>query len=68
MRYVSNSDFLACINKRRYASEDEAKAMKKIREDKTENLVLRVYLCPNCEGFHLTSKPEKKYVSSLVDS
>ena len=45
-----------CLSKDRYASQGRAEAAIPRREAKTGK-VLRLYQCPYCGGYHLTSKP-----------
>lgn len=40
-----------CTRKRRYRTEDQARAVNKGQ---------RPYKCPHCQGWHLTSKPLRK--------
>jgi hypothetical protein len=44
-----------CLNKRLYVSLKEAIKVLKHREKKTKKK-LRIYKCPCCKGYHLTSK------------
>ena len=44
-----------CLDKKLYITYDEAlKALK--RRQKMTKLNLRIYKCPHCKGYHLTSK------------
>ena len=51
-------------NKNRYKSEHEAKRVK-ISAEKQRSVRLRIYLCPDCHGWHLTSdisrEPKREY-------
>lgn len=49
--------------KRRYASEAEGKtawadSLRAIEQGMATNPPTRVYLCPHCDGWHLTTKPQ----------
>lgn len=44
-----------CLNKRLYITKQEALNALKRRQSKTDKM-LRVYKCPICKGYHLTSK------------
>ena len=46
-----------CLTKDRYSSQESAQLTIQRRETKSGKL-LRVYQCPFCGGYHLTSKPE----------
>lgn len=57
MRYERNG---ACRTKRRYRSWNEAQdALTQIRRKDRKQKPVRVYDCPQCHGYHLTSKPEQ---------
>jgi hypothetical protein len=59
--YHSVRQVRGCLSKRRFKSKaDAVKAMKdrmKKRKVRKAGIVLRVYLCDRCAGWHLTSKP-----------
>lgn len=44
-----------CLNKRLYITKEEAITALNHRKNKTDKK-LRVYKCPICKGYHLTSK------------
>lgn len=46
-----------CLTKDRYGTRESAELTITRREMKTRKL-LRLYACPYCGGYHLTSKPE----------
>jgi hypothetical protein len=46
-----------CLTKDRYGNLESAKFTITRRETKTKKL-LRLYTCPYCGGYHLTSQPE----------
>ena len=48
-----------CLNKRLYITLDEAKRVLVQRQKETIE-ELRIYKCPICKGFHLTSKEARK--------
>lgn len=46
-----------CFNKKKYESDFIAAAASgRIKSKKTAENFLRIYKCPICDGFHLTSK------------
>lgn len=47
-----------CLNKRLYITQEEAQRVLNICE-KRRKVELRIYKCPICKGYHLTSKEEK---------
>lgn len=44
-----------CLTKRLYITFDEAEAALRCRQKRTDK-TLRIYKCPFCKGYHLTSK------------
>lgn len=48
-----------CLNKRLYPTLKEAEQSLKRRQKHTDR-TLRIYLCPICKGYHLTSKELKE--------
>ena len=67
-RGVRNIPRKSCECKRRYRDYEEAKRARRIIENhnrrdvlerrKVDVVQMRIYRCPKCKGFHLTSKPE----------
>ena len=45
-----------CLNKRLYITYEEAQKTLSFRQ-KQSGHSLRIYKCPICKGYHLTSKP-----------
>lgn len=45
-----------CLNKRLYITVEEAQKTLSYRQKQTGQ-PLRIYKCPICKGYHLTSKP-----------
>jgi hypothetical protein len=45
-----------CGNKRRYRDHDEAKRVRRTCLAQRPDQPLRIYPCPYCRGFHLTSQ------------
>ena len=48
-----------CLSKEIYFSKEKAEANAKIFS-RLRKVELRVYKCPYCKGYHLTSKPKIK--------
>jgi hypothetical protein len=48
-----------CSHKRRYESEQEARAVAEHQMSLNPGRVLRVYRCDRCWKYHLTSKPRR---------
>ena len=48
-----------CSRKRAYATAWEAQEVAEHQMSMNPGLVLRVYRCPNCGSYHLTSKPAR---------
>lgn len=46
-----------CHSKQRYRDRDQAKRVRQLRQKDGAGF-LRIYECPHCRGWHLTSKPE----------
>lgn len=44
-----------CLTKRLYANFEDAETALRYRQKRT-NKILRIYKCPFCKGYHLTSK------------
>ncbi len=59
-RDMKRAEWEACGKKTRYASQHEARQIANNCERARPETKLRVYFCPVCEGWHITSKPEKK--------
>jgi hypothetical protein len=59
--YPRGPEYVSC-GKRRYDTEEEAEQelLSCWRKRRRTRIETRYYLCPLCEGYHLTSKPERK--------
>lgn len=58
-RDMKRSEWEACGKKTRYASQHEARQIANNCECARPGTKLRVYWCPVCEGWHMTSRPKK---------
>jgi hypothetical protein len=59
MPTFSDAEKLNCKRKVRYASDFAAKTALKKTRSFSGKVPSRVYKCPVCLGFHLTSKPRR---------
>ena len=59
-RDMKRAEWTSCGKKKRYASQHEARQIANNCERARPGTKLRVYFCPMCEGWHITSKPMKK--------
>ena len=51
----------ACLRKKLYVTRNEADRAVLLCYKREPTLTLRIYHCSNCQGFHLTSKPFKRF-------
>jgi rubrerythrin len=51
--------FVNCSHKRAYRTKREATEVAEHQMQRNRGLVLRVYTCPICGDYHLTSKPPR---------
>ena len=56
---VTDNEKTNCKKKTRYKSENEAKQSIDRLRLKIGNKSLRIYRCPVCLSFHITSKPKR---------
>lgn len=59
-RDMKRSEWEVCGKKTRYHSQHEARQIANNCERARPGTKLRVYWCPICEGWHMTSQPYKK--------
>lgn len=50
---------IMCLNKRLYVNFEDAQTALHYRQKRT-NKILRIYKCPYCKGYHLTSKESEQ--------
>lgn len=57
---ASDVEKLKCKQKTRYKSQNEAKqSIERLQAKRRTNKSLRVYRCPVCLSFHITSSPKR---------